>query len=211
MNQDRLERIRLLSSRFRELQGLRVALAGATITLCVGGYVTIATEPSNNGAIAAVLLSFLLIIPGVFSLNGYYASRFGRQVVNPPRHPKRLVLFPLAYMVVGWTLNTQFPEIPAGGPTLLTVGLASIWLAVRDWPRRAYYLLATAAVAIGFVASAPITGVLAPNMTIAVIMLLLGTSMVAIGLLDHLLLVKLMKEARESQAVTAASQSGDPV
>ena len=30
---------------------------------------------------------------------------------------------------------------------------------------------------------------------------LLGGSMVAIGLLDHLLLVKLMKEARESQAI----------
>jgi len=137
MTQDRLERIRLLSLRFRELQGLRVALAGATITLCVGAYLAIATEPSNNGAIAAVMLSFLLMAPGVFSLNGYYASRFGRQVVSPPRHPRRLVLIPLAYMVVAWTLNAQFPEIPAGGPTLAIVGVASIWMAIRDWPWRA--------------------------------------------------------------------------
>jgi len=211
MTRDRLERIRLLSQRFHELQGLRVALAGATLALVEGCYLTLAPEPSNNGAIVAMMLSFVLIVPGVFSLNRYYATRFGRQVVSPPRHPGRLVFIWASYMVVAWTLNARFPEIPAGGPTLGTVAVASIWLAIRDWPWRAYYLLATAAVSIGFIASAPISGALAPNMTVGVLFLLLGASMVPIGLLDHLLLVKLMKEARESQAVTAASQYGDRV
>jgi len=45
-------------------------------------------------------------------------------------------------------------------------------------------------------------------MTIAVIMLLLGASMVAIGLLDHLLLVKLMKEARTPEAASEPSRPG---
>ena len=208
MTQERLERIRLLSKRFYELQGLRVALAGAMLTLVVGSYLTLAPEPSNNGAVAAMLLSFVLIVPGVLSLNRYYATRFGRQVVSPPRHPRWLVFIWFAYMVVAWTLNARFPEIPAGAPTLWTVGFASIWLAVRDWPWRAYYLLATAAVASGFIASAPMTGALPPNMTVGVLFLLVGASMVPIGLLDHLLLVKLMKEGRESQPATAISQPG---
>ena len=209
MTRERLERIRLLSRRFHELQGLRVALAGASLTVVVGGYATLAPDPTNNGAIAAVLLSFLLIVPGVLSLNRYYAAKFGRQVMSPrPHHPVRLALIGTAYMVLAGILNARFPEIPAGAPTLATVGLASIWLAVRDWPWRAYYLLATMAVAIGFVASAPITGVLAPNMTIAVIMLLLGASMVAIGLLAHMLLVKLMKDARDS-ATASVAETGD--
>ena len=45
-------------------------------------------------------------------------------------------------------------------------------------------------------------------MTLGVMFLLLGASMVPIGLLDHLLLVKLMKEAREAAAATAAGQPG---
>src|SRR5262245_22036377 len=208
MNQDRLERIRLLSRRFHELQGLRVAFAGAMLALVIGGYFALAPEPSNNGAIAALGVWFVLTVPGVLSLNRYYATRFGRQVISAPRHSWRLVLIWFAYGFVTTFLNERFPEIPAGGPTLGVVALASIWLVIRDWPWRAYYLLATAAVATGFIASAPISGVLAPNLTLVVMFLLLGTSMVAIGLLDHLLLVKLMKEARESGAAAAATQAG---
>jgi uncharacterized membrane protein HdeD (DUF308 family) len=203
MTQERLERIRLLSQRFHELQGLRVALCGAMLALTVGGYLTLAPEPSNNGAVAAMLLSFVLIVPGVLSLNRYYATRFGRQVRNPPRHPGRLLLFGSAYLAVTSFLHARFEAIPAGTPTLVVVAVASIWLAIRDWPWRAHYLLATASVSIGFIASAPVTGALAPNMTVGVLFLLVGASMVPIGLLDHLLLMKLMKESREARAVSA--------
>ena len=108
-------------------------------------------------------------------------------------------------MWAAWWLNAAIPEIPAGAPTTWFVALVSVWVAVRDWPWRAYYLSATVAVAMGLVASAPVGGLLAPNMTLGVMFPLLGGSMVAIGLLDHFLLVKLMKEARESQAVTSPS------
>jgi hypothetical protein len=201
MNQDRLDRIRLLSRRFHELQGLRVAFAGAMLALVIGGYFALAPEPSNNGAIAALGVWFVLTVPGVLSLNRYYATRFGRQVVSPPRNSWRLVLLWFICGFVAPFLNASFPAIPAGGPTLGVVAVASVWLSIRDWPWRAYYLLATAAVSIGFIASAPISGVLAPNLTLVVMFLLVGASMVAIGLLDHLLLVKLMREAREPDAV----------
>ena len=105
----------------------------------------------------------------------------------------------MPFWIVFFYLNAKYPEIPAGTPTLVIVALASIAVAIRDWPWRAYYLLAPAAVGIGFIASAPVTGVLAPGMTLGVIYLLLGASMVPIGLLDHLLLVRLVKEVREPQ------------
>ena len=200
MNQERLERIRLLSARFHELQGLRVALAGAIMALVVGGYLLTAPEPSHDGAMIALLVSFVLIAPGVWSLKRYYATTFGRQVAGPRRKPWPTLLIWWAYFAVAWTLNAQFEAIPAGAPAVATVAFASVWMAIRDWPWRAHYLLAPAAVTVGFIASAPITGVLQPGMTLAMISLLLGASMVPIGLLDHLLLVKLMKEVREPQA-----------
>lgn len=204
MTREQLERVRLLSRRFHELQGLRVALAGALLALVVGVYVLTTPEPSTNGALIAMLLSFVLIVPGVWSLNRYYATKFGRQVWSPPQHPSRIQLVFLAYFVVAWTLNARFEAIPAGVPTVTTVAFASIWLAVRDWPWRAHYLLAPAAVGIGFIASAPMMGILEPGMTVSMLFLLLGASMVPIGLLDHLLLVRLMKEARELQPASLA-------
>ena len=209
MTQDRLERIRLLSARFHELQGLRVALAGACMALVVGGYLIAAPQPTNNGALIAMLVSFAPVVAVMPRLNRYYATTFGRQVWSPPR--KWQLFFLMGYTCVGWWLNATIPAIPAGVPTIQFVALVSIWVAIRDWPWRAYYLIATVAVAAGLVASAPIGGLLAPNLTLGVMFLLLSASMVPISLLDHLLLLKLMKEARKSAAATAASQSGDRI
>jgi len=201
MDEHRLGRIRLLSARFHELQGLRVALAGACMTLVVGGYVIVTPHPTNDGAIVAMLASFVPVVAGMPRLNRYYATTFGRQVWTRSR---KLPLVLGIYMVVSWSLNVGIPAIPAGGPTVGTVGLVSLWVAIRDWPWRAYYLGATAAVAIGFTASAPVGGLLPPNLTLGVMFVLLGSSMVPIGLLDHLLLVKLVKDAQQPQAATDA-------
>lgn len=193
MNETHLDRIRLLSARFHELHGLRVALAGACMAVVVGGYLVAWPQPTNNGAMIAMLVSFVPVIAVMPRLNRYYAATFGRQAWSPSR--KRPLLFGV-YLAIAWSMNAAIPEIPAGTPTTATVALLSVWVAIRDWPWRAYYLLATAAVAIGLAASAPVGGLLPPNMTLGVMFLLLGASMVPIGLLDHLLLVKLMKQAR---------------
>ena len=80
MDQHQLDRIQLLSARFHELQGLRVALAGACMAVGVGGYLIATPQPTNNGAMIAMLLSFVPVVPGVAWLNRYYATTFGRQV-----------------------------------------------------------------------------------------------------------------------------------
>src|SRR5687768_7424689 len=114
MDQQRLERIRLLSSRFHELQGLRVALAGTAIIIAVGGYLFAAPVPTNNGAMIALATSFVLMAPGVWWLSRYYAATFGRQAWKPGRF---IWLFLPAYFVVASLLNAWIPSIPAGAPT----------------------------------------------------------------------------------------------
>ena len=195
MDRLQLERVRLLSARFYELQGLRVALAGAAITAGVGGYLFATTAPTNNGALAALVVSFVPVLPGVRWLNRYYAATFGRQVFKPKPFV-RPAFFLFGYAAIATVLNTTVPAIPAGAPTLAVVAVVSVWLAVRDWPWRAYYLLVPAALAFAFTLTTSGGGALDSNLTLVVLFLALGVSMTAVGLLDHLLLVKLTKASR---------------
>jgi hypothetical protein len=196
MDQHRLERIRLLSSRFNELHGLRVSLVGACIAVIESSYLVLASKPTGNGALASLFIVIPAAIPGVLWLNRYYASRFGRQVWTRP-NPRYVLAFLFAYNVIGWSLNTLIPSIPAGTPTLWTVALFSLWVTIRDWPWRAYYLGMTLAVAGTFTASASGVGwIVNPGLTVPALFVTTGVSMVVVGVLDHLLLVKLMKDVR---------------
>jgi hypothetical protein len=188
MNKERLDRIRLLSARFHELQGLRLAFAGVCLTVGMGGYLTATPNPTDSGALIAVAASFLPVIAAMPWLNRYYATTFGRQTRRRTRYA---ALFLILYFVIAGSLHVSILSIPAGAPTLATVVLVSLFVAIRDWPWRAYYVGAAAAVVIGFAVSA--SGV-------ATVFLLLGASFIPIGLFDHLLLVKLMKEARPAGA-----------
>ena len=193
MDREQLDRIRLLGSRFHNLQGYRVALAGVAITLAVGGYLTLAREPTNNGAMIALGASVVLMAPGVWWLNRYYAETFGRQVWKPGRFAKA---FLPAYFVIASVLNAWIPSIPAGAPTAATVVVASMWVAIRDWRWRAYYAAVPIVVAIAFASTASGGGTLSPDLTLGIIFLSVGASFVPIGILDHLLLVKLVEELR---------------
>ena len=194
MDQHQLARIRLLSSRFLELQGLRVAFAGATTAFVLGGYLVVA-QPTNSGALIAMFVALVLMIPGEVWLHRYYATRVGRQVPKP-RNLAPARIFLLIYFVITVYLNRRFPAIPAGAPTAAIVGLASLYVAIRDWPCRAYYVGATVAVAIPLIAPAFGTGSVDPGVRLATTFFLMGLSFVPIGLLDHRLLVRLMQEAR---------------
>ena len=201
MDQQRLEHIRLLSSRFHELQGLRIVLAGIAIVIAVGGYLIVAPVPTNNGAMIALAASFALMGPGVWWLNRYYAATFGRQVWKSGRFTW---LFLPAYLVVASLLHASVPSIPAGAPTAATVVILSVWVAIRDWPWRAYYLAAPVAVATAFAFTASGGGGVNPHLTLAILFVTIGISFVPIGVLDHMLLVKLMNEARQPESATAA-------
>lgn len=209
MDQRRLERIRLLSARFAELKGLRVAATGGAILLGQGLYLAAIPAPTSEGALIALAMSFVPVVPAVVALNRYYSETFGRQVVrSPDKWPLTTQLVLLIGFVIAMWLNTRFPAIPPGGPTAAVVGLASLWITARDWPWRGYYISATIAVAIAF--AARVSGAISPGSAVAVTFLLTGMAMLAIGLLDHRLLVKLVREARESQyAGSVASGRAD--
>ena len=200
MDQHRLNRIRFLSRRFNELQGLRVTFTGLCITMGLGSYLAATVRPTDNGAMIALLVSFVPVVPGVSWLNRYYTSTFGRQVSAPPPKWRLLALIPVFWFMA--FLNARFESIPAGAPTLFFVAVASAWVAIRDWPWRTYYFGATAAVALTFAATASGAGVLGPGRTVGAMFIAVGVSMVPIGLLDHFMLVRLVKEAREPQSVS---------
>ena len=190
MDQQRLDRIRLLSARFHELQGLRLALAGACLAIGMGGYLIGTSQPTSSGAMIAAAASFVPVMAAMPWLNRYYATTFRRQTRTPPRHAP---IFVIVYFVIATTLHVSIPSIPEGAPTMAIVGLASLFVAIRDWPWRAYYVGAAAAAVIGFTVS---------EAGIAPVFLLIGVSFVPIGLLDHLLLVKLMKDVRAAAPAT---------
>jgi hypothetical protein len=208
MTENHLQRIRFLSSRFLPLQGLRVAAMGATLTAVMCGYLIATSQPTNNGALIALGVTGLLMIPGQWWAHYYYTSRFGRQRAKP-KDRRYTLMFLAVYWVVAWCLHTWVPSIPAGAPTAMTVALYSSWVAIRDWPSRAYYAGATVAIVLAFAATSSGGGILPPNLTLVTVFLAVGVSLVPIGILDHLLLVRLLKEVGGLQAATAAERPSE--
>jgi hypothetical protein len=201
MDHQQLSRIQLLSRRFLELQGLRVALAGGTLAIVLGGYM-LATPPNHTGVSIAVLMAFLLMIPGELWLHQYYARTVGRQVPKPAKLWQTLVFFNV-YFVIGMYLNRRFPEIPAGGPTMGIVVLYSLLVTIRDWPWRAHYLLVALAVVSAFVPNVVGVEEIDRGRTLAMTTFAGAVAFVIAGLLDHRLLMRLTAEARQPEAAAA--------
>lgn len=196
MDERQLASIRLLSRRFLELQGLRIALAGGTIAVVLGSYLAVAA-PTVPGAGVALLTACALMSPGQWWLHHYYARTLGRQMLEPAAAwPGKIV--PLAAVAIGIYVNSRYSAIPAGGPTMATVVVMSILVAIRDWPWRAHYLGVAVVVAAAFGMTVLGTAVVNPGLTLSVTLLATGLALVPVGLLDHWLLVRLMKEAREA-------------
>ena len=163
MDQHRLNRIRFLSQRFHELQGFRVAFTGLCITVGLGSYLAVAGRPTDNGALVALLVSFVPVVPGMWWLNRHYTSTFGRQVSAPASQWRKLAIIPSSG---SWRTQRPIP-VDSGRCAHAHVRRDRLRLAaIRDWPWRTYYLGATAAVALTFAASASGSGVLGPGRTL---------------------------------------------
>lgn len=179
------------------------------IVTVLAAYLMVAV-PTPSGPIVAVLVALALMIPGQVWLHRYYATTFGRQVAKPRSPWLLLLLVPIQLIVFTFTmyLNRRFPEIPAGAPTTAFVAVIAVLVAIRDWPWRAYYLGAPVAVASAWSATAFGDGPFDAGVTLVVTLLVTGFSLIAVGLLDHWLLVRLTQEARAAQAAATASGVG---
>ena len=189
-----LARVRFLSSRFAELQGLRVAAAGATLAMVFGSYL-MSGNPTHTGGMICLVVSFLLIVPGQWWAHRYYATTVGRQVASK-RSRLPMLVFLFVYTLVGTFLDRQFPEIPAGAPTAGVVVLMSLFVAVRDWPWRMHYAAVAAAVATAFSVNVIGVGGIDRGMTLTMTFFVTGVAFVPAGLLDHRLLMRLIEESR---------------
>jgi phosphotransferase system glucose/maltose/N-acetylglucosamine-specific IIC component len=211
MDPRHLARIRLLSTRFLALQGFRVALLGASIAVVIGGYLIATPTPTREGALGALFVALLLMLPGQSWLHRYYATTFGRvQLQWKPRNPwliPAMLLGQLALLAFTGYLNRRFPEIPAGAPTAVFVPVIAVLFAIRDWPWRAHYLGVAAVVVIAFAATFLNVG--DSGTTLAATLFAVGVSLVPAGLLDHRLLVRLMQEARRHQAAVTAGPASE--
>src|SRR5688572_28855017 len=121
MDQHRLNRIRFLSRRFNELKGLRVAFTGLCIAVGLGTYLAVVAGPTDNGALVALVVSFVPVVPGMWWLDRYYTATFGRQVSAPAPKWPALAMVPV-FLFMAY-LNARFPSIPAGAPTLAVVSI----------------------------------------------------------------------------------------
>jgi hypothetical protein len=191
---EQLARVRFLSSRFAELQGLRVALAGAALAFVFGSYL-MSGHPTHMGGMIALAASFLLMVPGQWWASRYYATTVGRQVASRRSWWPKFA-FVSAYLLVATFLNWQFPEIPAGAPTAGTVVLMSLFVAIRDWPWRAHYAVVAAVVATAFSMNVIGVDVIDRGMTLTMTFFVTGLAFIPAGLLDHRLLMKLIEESR---------------
>lgn len=203
MDDRQLARIRFLSSRFLELQGLRVALAGATMATVFGSYL-VAAQPTHTGGMIALVVSFALMAPGQWWAHRFYATTVGRQV-RSRRNLWPSLIFMSVYFVIGMYLNRRYPEIPAGAPTAATVVLASLIIAVRDWPWRAHYAGVTVIVAFAFSSNVFGVDVIDRGLALTMTFFAAGISFTLVGLLDHRLLMTLMREVRLPEAAVSES------
>jgi len=202
MTEHQLVRIRLLSDRFHELHGLRIALFGAALVFSQTTGLFIPSSPPDLAG--GLMLFFALIVasPGLYRLKHYYASTFGRQVRKAPPRWKSWIVFGL----LGFVTPVLGDLLPDGAVMAVLVSVLALWVAARDWPFRGYYLLAPMAVGGALAASSAGLGGLDPSRTFAVVHLALGLVMVPIGLLDHRLLVTLVHEARSAGAAVPLAE-----
>ncbi len=195
-----LERVRLVSRRFGELQGLRVALIATAMVIVFGAYFVEGPVRGKAAIPIAFGLAFVITIPGMLVLDRYYGSKFGRLV--PGRTGmgwKAGVLLPLAMMLdrIGISAFMAWLVVPA---------FFSLRAVIRDWPDRWYHIVGLAMTVVSTLLAVTPAATMAPNTAVAAAFVLFGATYVPIGFLDHRLLVSLLHGAEAEAAADSESE-----
>jgi len=204
MDHDALERIRIISERFIELQGLRLALMGSVFTLVFGIYLI--AEPPNGSAIwIAMAVSFALGVPAERWVSRHYESTYGR--LSPKRATSasgwgfgRGIAIGIAMLAMDKVFG-----VPPPASVLVFGAPAALWIVIRDWPLRRYHLGAAVAWVCALLLQTTSQAAVAPDMAAAAGFLLIGVVYVPIGFLDHRLLVSAMRRQGADDSVTQPS------
>ena len=194
-----LETIRLVTERYRDLQGLRLVFAGAMVAATSGGLL-IAGAP-QRAVLIALIATFIAMWPVQWLLDRYYTAKFGRTVRRPSPIAGWWLLGAMA--VLATLTGEPFGPGQIMIATFLIAAGAAFWIVVRDWPVRAHHLLGCAALVFGAsVQLASLHSDALPRAQ-ALSFLALGLAYIPVGLLDHRLLASVMRDrAGEPGVVT---------
>ena len=179
--------IRLVAERYTELQGLRLVLIGSVYAVSAAAYV-VGAAPSGVSLLVTVAAALTVIFTGMWWLDRYYISTFGR-VVQPAR---RQDFWRIAVIVVATTLGNQAFGIGPVPVFVMIAGSFALHIAIRDWPLRRHHLLAVVAAAVGICIqfTSPMSS---REVAEALGVVICGAAYVPVGLLDHHLLVAVMR------------------
>ena len=185
MNASRLSLIRFVTARQAELRGLRTAWFSFTVCVMTAIVVTARSWPRPWAFVA--LFGFWAVAQGDIThrIRRWYDTRYGR--VDTAANGRWTSAARLMALGVALDITRFFPFEGHSGFTLL-LGVYGLWIAVRDRPWRGYYaafvLVAVWAPPVADKARMP--GFL-PAYAAGLTALLLA------GVLDHLLLARLVK------------------
>jgi hypothetical protein len=210
---DEVDRIRFVTRRFGELQGLRLILvmilAGAAFWAQphVGPLRYSGPGWAVAGFVASVL-PFAIVLLARPILDRYYRNRFGSVAGGEQRRLEMLP--PLVVLVVGIALDARNMGSGAPSATLIAAALIALHIIIRDWPYRGYYLIA----AIGCAVAAPLPALVpAMHVDAASDLRIPYTVLFALyavpALLDHRLLTKVLPTNPE--AASTEMQDAEPV
>ena len=211
MDESGLARIRLVTRRYRELQGLH---GFATMAVLIGSfwaqpYLRLLGQLGKWEATAAFVLMavpWMSIAAAHALLSQYYARRFGHVAVDPGLASYRDQIAWAVLLGAGaWLDLARVPSTPPIAALAAGAGIA-LHITVRDWPFRAYHIAVAAVCAVGAVLIAAGVVVVrnADELLQRPISLMLAAQLIA-SALDHHLLSRtlfLHPDARAESLVT---------
>jgi hypothetical protein len=198
--------IRFVASRYRELQGLRtVGDAGFLLLNAAGFWFIMWTERESSAFVLGAVLSayiwryFWRLGP---QLDRYYATRFGR--VGPQFNYWPVFLWMMQGPMAAPILSDMgAPATIAKTLVLILIAARPAWIAIRDFPFRAHWLV-VAIVGILHAAQLPPTrpAIFAWEMRV---FFAVGLAWAFAGLCDHVILVRTLRPG-----AAAASEEAIP-
>jgi len=192
-----LARIRFVTRHQDELRGLHTAVFGLWMValLAMSSY-----APFHRRGASLAFFMVVMTLPNILHeiASRWYAARIGR--VGSGRRPFLRTRLAWALLFGGIALDA-LGVTPVAGHSGLLVLLAgySLWVAVRDFPFRAYHLVALVLIA----AAPPVTE--ATSIMVFPQYALAGAWFLVSGLADHCLLVTCIK--RMAAGVAAAADT----
>jgi hypothetical protein len=185
-----LRRVHLVTTRYRELQGLRLACYASTVAATCAAYLMAGLESAWTVFVAGGVIGAVIFFLRR-RLNAYYAT-FGRvTIVDVPWQ---------ALVVTGAQGLAIFIDRSPFLVVLSALSVVSLIVAIRDWPLRRYYLFGVAGCSMAALLQLTPEALSAPHVVIPGSLAIASLAFIPIGLLDHQLLATTMKRVSEGES-----------